>query len=186
MFGIVQASGTSPVEPADLLGRNPADIETALVAGYITGRRVLVTGAGGSIGSEICRQLAKFEPSELLILGRDENGLHSTQLSIKGSALLEDPAVILGDIRDAPPMDEVFATYRPEVVFHTAALKHLPLLEMYPNEGWKTNVCGTLNLLRVASARRMGRRVRQTRRAASQPRRGEARRGEARMTCASG
>jgi FlaA1/EpsC-like NDP-sugar epimerase len=66
--------------------------------------------------------------------------------------LLEDPAVILGDIRDAARMDEVFATYRPEVVFHTAALKHLPLLEMYPDEGWKTNVCGTLNLLRAAGA----------------------------------
>lgn len=150
-FGGPQASDIRPVRHEDLLGRRPADIDTSLIAHYITGRRVLVTGAGGSIGSEICRQLVRFDPAELLMLDRDETGLHGTQLSLTGRALLEDKASILGDIRDAERMDEVFAEYQPEVVFHTAALKHLPLLEMYPDEGWKTNVCGTLNLLRSAS-----------------------------------
>ncbi len=151
LFEGVQAADIRPVRHEDLLGRRPAEIDTSLVAGYITGRRVLVTGAGGSIGSEICRQLARFDPSELLMLDRDETGLHGTTLSLKGRALLEDRALILADIRDADRVDEVFAEYRPEVVFHTAALKHLPLLEMHPGEGWKTNVCGSLNLLRSAA-----------------------------------
>lgn len=151
LFDGVSASDIRPVRHEDLLGRRPAEIDTSLIAGYVNGRRVLVTGAGGSIGSEICRQLSKFEPGELLMLDRDETGLHGTQLSLKGRALLEDRALILADIRDAGRMDEVFAEYRPEVVFHTAALKHLPLLEMHPDEGWKTNVGGTLNLLHSAS-----------------------------------
>ncbi len=112
------------------------------VSEYITGRRVLVTGAGGSIGSELCRQLVRFDPAALLMLDRDESGLHSTQLSIEGRAMLDNPNLVLADIRDAARMDEVFETYRPDVVFHAAALKHLPLLEMHPSEGWKTNVGG--------------------------------------------
>ena len=121
-----------------------------LLRGYITGKRVLVTGAGGSIGSELCRQLARFEPAKLFMLDRDESGLHGTQLSIEGRAMLDDDGLILADIRDAARVDEVFGWARPEVVFHAAALKHLPLLEMHPDEGWKTNVCGTLNVLRAA------------------------------------
>lgn len=151
ILGDVGASDIRPIDHADLLGRAPADIDTAAVAGYVSGRRVLVTGAGGSIGSEICRQLTKFEPSALMMLDRDESGLHGTQLSIEGRALLDDPNLILADIRDAARMVEVFDTYRPDVVFHTAALKHLPLLEANPDEGWKTNVCGTLNLLKAAA-----------------------------------
>lgn len=151
LFGGPGVKDIRPVRHEDLLSRPPADIDTSLIAHYITGRRVLVTGAGGSIGSEICRQLSRFDPGELLMLDRDETGLHGTQLSLKGRALLEDRALILADIRDADRMDEVFAEYQPEVVFHTAALKHLPLLEMHPDEGWKTNVCGTSNLLRSAS-----------------------------------
>jgi FlaA1/EpsC-like NDP-sugar epimerase len=118
---------------------------------------VLVTGAGGSIGSELCRQLARFEPAKLFMLDRDENGLHATQLSIEGRAMLDDDGLLLADIRDAARVDEIFATVRPEVVFHAAALKHLPLLEMHPEEGWKTNVCGTLNLLNSARNHGVGR-----------------------------
>jgi FlaA1/EpsC-like NDP-sugar epimerase len=141
-----------PVGEADLLGRRPADIDTDAVAGYITGRRVLVTGAGGSIGSELCRQLARFEPAKLYMLDRDESGLHATQLSIEGRAMLHDEGLLLADIRDDARVDEIFAKVRPEVVFHAAALKHLPLLEMHPDEGWKTNVGGTVNLLNAARA----------------------------------
>jgi FlaA1/EpsC-like NDP-sugar epimerase len=154
LFGDAHVEDIRPINEIDLLGRQPAEIDTDAVSGYITGRRVLVTGAGGSIGSELCRQLAKFEPSALLMLDRDESGLHGTQLSINGRAMLDDPNLILADIRDARRIDEVFAEYRPEVVFHAAALKHLPLLELHPDEGWKTNVLGTLNLL--DTARRFG------------------------------
>ena len=150
LLGGVGVADIRPVNETDLLGRHPADIDPVAVSAYITGRRVLVTGAGGSIGSEICRQLARFEPSALIMLDRDESGLHGTQLSIEGRAMLDDPNLVLADIRDAARVDEVFAEYRPEVVFHTAALKHLPLLEMHPAEGWKTNVRGTLTLLDAA------------------------------------
>ncbi len=150
LLGGVGEDDIRPVNEADLLGRRPADIDPDAVAGYITGKRVLVTGAGGSIGSELCRQLARFEPAKLFMLDRDESGLHGTQLSIEGRAMLDDDGLILADIRDAARVDEVFAWARPDVVFHAAALKHLPLLEMHPDEGWKTNVGGTLNVLRAA------------------------------------
>ena len=152
LLGGVGESDIRPVNELDLLGRHPADIDPEAVAHYISGKRVLVTGAGGSIGSELCRQLALFEPAKLFMLDRDESGLHATQLSIEGRAMLDDHGLILADIRDAARVDEVFAEVRPEVVFHAAALKHLPLLEMYPDEGWKTNVIGTLNLLNAARA----------------------------------
>lgn len=120
--------------------------------GYVTGRRVVVTGAGGSIGSELCRQIARFGPAELIMLDRDETGLQTTQLSVEGNGLLENHNVVLCNIRDAAAVDALFRERMPEVVFHTAALKHLPLLQRYPNEGWKTNVLGTRNLLRAAQA----------------------------------
>ena len=84
------------------------------------------------------------------MLDRDESGLHSTQLSIYNQGLLDTPNMVLCDIRDAPALDAVFAAHRPDVVFHAAALKHLPMLEQYPLEGWKTNTLGTLNVLRAA------------------------------------
>jgi FlaA1/EpsC-like NDP-sugar epimerase len=92
----------------------------------------------------------KFGPRELVLLDRDESGLHAVQLSIYGTGLLDTPDMVLCDIRDAEALDEVFARHRPDVVFHAAALKHLPMLEQYPDEGWKTNVQGTLNVLQAA------------------------------------
>jgi len=150
LLGGVNLSDIRPVSEADLLGRHPADIDPDAVAQYITGRRVLVTGAGGSIGSELCRQLMRFEPAALLMLDRDESGLHGTQLSIDGRGMLDDPNLLLADIRDSARIDELFGAHRPDVVFHAAALKHLPLLEMHPAEGWKTNVGGTQALLDAA------------------------------------
>lgn len=150
MFGELGVGDIRPVGEADLLGRRPADIDAQAVAGYVTGRRVLVTGAGGSIGSELCRQLARFEPAALLKMDRDESGLHAVQLSIHGRALLDGDDLVLADIRDRDRMFEVFDQLRPDVVFHAAALKHLPLLESAPVEGWKTNVVGTQNLLDAA------------------------------------
>jgi FlaA1/EpsC-like NDP-sugar epimerase len=137
---------------ADLLGRREIDTDIASIAGYLTGRRVLVTGAGGSIGSEVCRQVYRLAPCELIMLDRDESALHAVQLSLEGRALLDDPNLVVADIRDAERMGEVFQRWRPQVVFHAAALKHLSLLEAHPCEAVKTNVWGTQNLLEAAAA----------------------------------
>jgi FlaA1/EpsC-like NDP-sugar epimerase len=152
MLGIVAATDIRSLTPADLLGRLPAEIDTQAVANSIAGKRVLVTGAGGSIGSELCRQLHDLSPSALIMLDRDESGLHAVHLSISGHGLLDDPNLVLADIRDRDRVYEVFRTYRPEVVFHAAALKHLPLLQTHPMEGWQTNVVGTENVLDAATA----------------------------------
>ena len=138
------------IDVADLIGRTPVETQVEEIAGYIRGKRVLVTGAGGSIGSELCRQLHGFDPAELIMLDRDESGLQHTQLSIVGHGLLQDNNIVLADIRDAESLNEIFAQRRPEVVFHAAALKHAPLLQMYPQEAWKTNVLGSLNVLQAA------------------------------------
>ena len=151
-FGELGVQDIRPVSEADLLGRRPADIDADAVASYVAGKRVLVTGAGGSIGSELCRQLARFGPAALLKLDRDESGLHAVQLSIHGRALLDSDDLLLGDIRDRERTFQLFREHRPDVVFHAAALKHLPLLEANPVEGWKTNVEGTQNVLDAAEA----------------------------------
>jgi FlaA1/EpsC-like NDP-sugar epimerase len=134
----------------DLLGRRAVEVDIAAIAGYLTGKRVLVTGAGGSIGSELCRQINRFGPAELLMLDHDESGLHGTQLSIRGRACLDSSDVILADIRDAHLLTALFIDRRPEVIFHAAALKHLTMLEQYPDEAWETNVVGTQNVLDAA------------------------------------
>ena len=134
----------------DLIGRYPVDTQVESIAGYIQGKKVLVTGAGGSIGSELCRQITKFHPAELIMLDRDETGLQSTQISISGHGLLDSRDVVLADIRDTDALAKIFTERRPDVVFHTAALKHLPMLEQYPAEAWKTNVIGSLNVLQAA------------------------------------
>jgi FlaA1/EpsC-like NDP-sugar epimerase len=134
----------------DLLGRRHINIDLQQISDYVVNRRVLVTGAGGSIGSELCRQLARFNPAELIMLDRDESALHEVQLSIHGRALLDTPQTVLADLRDADTIHRIFATRKPEVVFHAAALKHLPLLESYPLEAYQTNIRGTLTLLEAA------------------------------------
>ncbi|WP_411701482.1 polysaccharide biosynthesis protein [Conyzicola sp.] len=136
----------------DLIGRHPVDTKIESIAGYLKGKRVLVTGAGGSIGSELSRQIYKFAPSELIMLDHDETGLQSTQISIFGHGLLDTPDVVLASIRDADSVMDIFQKRRPEVVFHAAALKHLPMLEQFPDEAWKTNVLGTLNVLEAAQS----------------------------------
>ena len=134
----------------DLIGRHPVRLETGSIAQYLQDRVVLVTGAGGSIGSELSKQLARFAPRELILLDRDETSLQAAQLAISGHGLLDTQDVVLADIRDSAALNQIFAERRPEVVFHAAALKHLPMLEQYPDEAWKTNVLGTLNVLQAA------------------------------------
>lgn len=140
----------------DLIGRQPVDTNVESIAGYLTGKRVLVTGAGGSIGVELCRQIHRFGPAELIMLDRDETGLQTAQFAIRGHGLLDSSEVVLVDIRDAATLEQIFAERRPEVVFHAAALKHLPMLQQYPHEAWKTNVLGTRNVLAAAHAAGVG------------------------------
>ena len=154
----VQNLNERPLDPSDirdltdedLLGRRKIQIDLQQISEYLVNRRVLVTGAGGSIGSELCRQLARFNPAELIMLDRDESALHEVQLSIHGRALLDTPQTVLADLRDQATINHIFETRKPEVVFHAAALKHLPLLERYPSEAYQTNVLGTATLLKAA------------------------------------
>ena len=134
----------------DLLGRHRVKINLDEISQYLVNRRVLVTGAGGSIGSELCRQLVRFNPAELIMLDRDESALHELQLSIYGRALLDTPQTVLADLRDERAINDLFETRKPQVVFHAAALKHLPLLERYPHEAYQTNVLGTSTMLKAS------------------------------------
>lgn len=150
MGGRVQLDQMHEVDVTDLLGRKQIRTDLSGISRHLRDKVVLVTGAGGSIGSEIARQVHRFGPRELVMLDRDESGLHSTQLSIYGQGLLDTPDMVLCDIRDPEALDRVFHDHQPSVVFHAAALKHLPLLEQYPDEAWKTNVLGTRNVLEAA------------------------------------
>jgi FlaA1/EpsC-like NDP-sugar epimerase len=136
-----------------LIGRQELHVVSPEVKEIIAGKRVLVTGAGGSIGSELCRQVYAFNPAALYLLDHDESNLHRLQLEIWGEALLSDDAnsdLLIADIRDRHRMDQIFRDLKPEVVFHAAAHKHLPLLERHPSEGVKSNAQGTDNLVRAA------------------------------------
>ncbi|MCW2568746.1 MAG: capD [Mycobacterium sp.] len=148
----VELADVRDVQVTDLLGRHQVETDIASIAGYITGRRVLVTGAGGSIGSELCRQLHRLSPGELIMLDRDESALHAVQLSIHGRALLDGSDLVLADIRDGEHLRQIFTDRRPEVVFHAAALKHLSLLEQFPGEAVKSNIWGTQTVLEAAAA----------------------------------
>ncbi len=131
----------------DLLGREAIPIDLATVRRSLEGRRVLVTGAGGSIGSEICRQVADLDPDVLVLLDHDETHLHDTVATLSGPA---EQALV--DIRDQQAVADVFERFRPEVVFHAAAHKHVPVLEEHPVEAADTNVFGTLNVVTAAVA----------------------------------
>jgi FlaA1/EpsC-like NDP-sugar epimerase len=146
----VDASDIRDLTDEDLLGRRRVKINLDEISEYLVNRRVLVTGAGGSIGSELCRQLVRFNPAEIIMLDRDESALHEVQLSIYGRALLDTPQTVLADLRDETAINAIFESRKPQVVFHAAALKHLPLLERYPNEAYQTNVLGTLTMLKAA------------------------------------
>lgn len=136
------------IDPYELLGRHPIIVNPDV--SYLTGKRVLVTGAGGSIGSVLARRLATLDIAELIMLDRDESALHALQLGITGRALLNDSTTVLGDIRDFPWMKKIMVRRRPDIVFHAAALKHQPLLQQYPGEAVKTNIIGTENVLKAA------------------------------------
>lgn len=148
----VRVTDIRDIELSDFLNRDEVVIDDAEVRNLIAGKRVLVTGAGGSIGSVLCRTILDHEPARLIMVDHDENALHRLQLSIEGRALLESPDLVLCDIRDADAVRTVFDASHPHVVFHTAAHKHVTFLERFPSEGIKTNVEGTTNVLAAASA----------------------------------
>lgn len=146
------AMAGTDLELDDLLGRSPVYIDMGEVLHSLVGKRVLVTGAGGSIGSELCRHIHRLGPEELMMLDRDESAMHTVQLALHGRALLDSPEIVLADIRDQENLKAIFLERQPQVVFHAAALKHLPILQRYPGEAWKTNVVGTQNVLRAAES----------------------------------
>ncbi len=138
------------VSAPELLGRGHDAVYGAAARALVKGRRVLVTGAGGSIGSEIVRQLHTLAPGAVYLLDHDESALHSLQLELVGHGLLDSEHTVLADVRDRAGILRVMTNLRPELVFHVAAHKHLPLLERYPAEGFKTNVLGTDNVVSAA------------------------------------
>jgi len=140
------------IDLADVLGRRQIETDLGAIADYLYNKRVLITGAGGSIGAELCRQVHLFGPAELIMLDRDESALHAVQLNLYGRSEMGSGDVVLADIRDAKAVSRVFAEKRPQVVFHAAALKHVNMLEKFPEEAWKTNVLGTRNVLAAATA----------------------------------
>jgi len=149
-----QIAGTDmrALQVGPLIGRSELHVVSRHAADAVAGKRVLVTGAGGSIGSELCRQVYGFGPAELVMLDHDESNLHRTQLELWGEAVMDSEATVVADIRDAERIHQLFRDLRPQVVFHAAALKHLPVLERHPCEGVKSNVRGTENVVEAAIA----------------------------------
>jgi len=147
MSGRVAISSIRPVAIEDLLGREPVWIDTRHVAAMIAGKTVLVTGAGGSIGSELCRQVARFGPARLVLFEQSEFALYTVEQWFAVHVPEIELIPLAGDVKDAARLDEVFATYRPQSVFHAAAYKHVPLMEV--GNAWqavRNNVLGTLML----------------------------------------
>jgi len=138
------------VHVEDLLGRDAIKLDVEEITGYLKGKRVLVTGAGGSIGSELCRQIAKMSPSSLTLLGKGENSIYeiNSELGRTYKSLNMEP--IIADVRDKERLDTIFAAVRPQVVFHAAAHKHVPLMESQPMEAVRNNIFGTKTVAEAA------------------------------------
>ena len=146
----VSVSRLRTVEIEDLLGREPVRIDTREVSDFLRGKVVMVTGGGGSIGSELCRQIASFHPAKLIILDIYENNAYYIQQELKKMYPKMDLEVLIASVRNTNRMDQIFDKYRPEFVYHAAAHKHVPLMEDSPNEAIKNNVGGTLKLVKAA------------------------------------
>ena len=151
--GKVSVNEFRDVQVEDLLGRSPVELDMNSISEYITDKIILVTGAGGSIGSEICRQVAKFNPKQLILLGHGENSIYSIEMELRELYGNTEITFIpeIADIQDSKKMMSVMNKYRPHVVYHAAAHKHVPLMEYNPEEAVKNNLMGTMNVATAAS-----------------------------------
>ena len=152
MTGKVSINSFRDVKVEDLLGREPIKLDADNIAETLTGKTVLVTGAGGSIGSEICRQVSKFHPDQVVLLGHGENSIYTIEMELRntyGDAITFIP--VIADVQDRERIGEVMNLHRPNVVYHAAAHKHVPLMEANPHESVKNNVIGTKNVAESAS-----------------------------------
>lgn len=150
--GPVHLEQIREVHPEDLLGRETVEFDDEEISSEVSGRRILVTGAGGSIGGEICRQLARFSPGELMLFGRGENQIFSIEEELRGSFPDVNIATIIGDIRDLEGLMRTFGQRQPEFVYHAAAHKHVHYMEAYPEEAVKNNIFGTANVIDACTA----------------------------------
>jgi len=147
-YGISQMK---PISLEDFLQREPVNTDITAVRDFIKGKSVMVTGAGGSIGSELCRQIIKYNPSDLLLLDRYENSTYEVDLELRAEQHRSTISTIIGDVQDTLSLEYIFSKYRPQIIFHAAAYKHVPLMEHNPIEAVKNNVFGTKNLIEAAS-----------------------------------
>ena len=148
--GDVHLSDFKEVEIKDLLGREPIEVNLEEIMGYVTDKVVMVTGGGGSIGSELCRQIAAAKPKQLIIVDIYENNAYDIQLELKHDYPELNLETLIASVRNTKKIDELFKQYHPDIVYHAAAHKHVPLMEDSPNEAVKNNVFGTLNVARAA------------------------------------
>lgn len=148
--GEVKASKLRPVKIEDLLGRDEVHINLNEIMDYVSGKVIMVTGGGGSIGSELCRQIAEHRPKQLIIFDIYENNAYDIQQELVRKHPELDLVVLIGSVRDENRIDSIFEQYHPEIIYHAAAHKHVPLMEDSPNEAIKNNVLGTYNMVRMA------------------------------------
>jgi len=148
--GKIKVSSIRQIEVEDLLRREPVMVDLKEIAGYLQERRVLVTGAGGSIGSELCRQIALFSPSLLILLDHNENAIFEIEQELAYQKPGLNFKTVIADIRDAAKINSVFNWYKPEIIFHAAAHKHVPFMELNPEEAVRTNILGTKNVAEAA------------------------------------
>jgi len=148
--GKVSVSRIRSIRIEDLLGREPVDLNLEEISGYLEGKRVMVTGGGGSIGGELARQICRFGPRSLILLDHSENGLFHINLELERKWSGVEIGLVVADIRDRDKMDKIFKRYRPEVVFHAAAHKHVPMMEFHPDEAVMNNIIGTKNVAELA------------------------------------
>ena len=140
-----------PVEVEDVLGREPVEVDIEAIAGYLSGETVLVTGAGGSIGAELCRQIARVGPARLMLVDHAEPALFEIERELVDERGFPAALPVLADVKNRRKMRQVFETYRPDVVFHAAAYKHVPLMEANPVEAVRNNTLATRTLAEVAA-----------------------------------
>ncbi len=148
--GEVSVASLKEVDIEDLLGREPVQINVEEILDYVRGKVILVTGGGGSIGGELCRQIAGHEPRQLVILDIYENSIYEVQQELKARYPALDLVVLVASVRNTKRMDKIFEKYHPDIVYHAAAHKHVPLMEESPNEAVKNNVLGTLKIVQAA------------------------------------